>query len=450
MKLTHCIYKGLASLLTAAMGLAFQSCSEDVAGGEDNIQTQPKGQLRVTVATRDAATRGMTEFTEAAADNELIHTCVVAFVKEDGTVVNVLALPKNSSGEKEQEFSVMLEAGSYRAYAFANFDETSIESLDLDEETELTLEDFEKLTIDVKADEMTSSSLIPMSGTLQKIEVADNGTVKLNGSATTQVTIPVTRMIGKLEFQFANNSSSDITVTGITFKPSANGEVNLLPPAAISAGTPNPDGISKEPNLAINAKGGEKTTDNFVFYVREVESSHATGHFPISIKYKVGTSDKIEEMTALLYELTEIHRNDWIRVPITLTDRKLMLDVEFYPPIGGFPPVSWEDKDDEYYVKFATGGWFSIDVSVLDKVTGAAVDSDNVSISISSLEDKSEDSTVRFFRKDPTIDILTGELTGEINSGLKSGDTAIVTIKVTVTENSVETKFTRKIHFIYQ
>ncbi len=447
MKLTHCIYKGLASLLTAAMGLACQSCSEDISGGGEDILTQPKGHFTLTIAAKDVATRGTT-FTGDAADNELIHTCVVAFVKEDdGTVVEVLQLPENTSGVDKQEFTVELGAGSYLAYAFANIDTSTLTGLHFTKGENFGDVDTEKFDV---ASYLTSSSRIPMSGLLEDIEVESDGTVKVGEDEMDDVVIPVIRMVGKLEFQFTNDSSSDITVTGITFKPTATGAVNLLPSASISTGTTDPYGVSKEPDLTINAKGGEKTIDNFAFYVREVKSDHPTGHFPIRIKYKVGNSTEEDEMTALLYELTEIHRNDWIRVPITLTDYKLKLDVEFYPPIGGFPPVDWEENDDEYYVTFATGGWFSIDVSVLDKDTGVAVDADNVSIRISSVEDKSEETTVPFFRKEPSIDTLTGELTGEINSRLTSGDTAIVTIVVTVTENSVETKFTRKIHFIYK
>ncbi len=437
----HCIYKGLASLLIAAMGLACQSCSEDVAGGGENVDLSPKGQLMVTVATHDVATRGMETFEEDAADNELIHTCVVAFVKEDGKVAEVVDLT-SETGVVRKEFNVILNQGKYKAYAFANIDKDDLTELNFNKDEEFGAIDSKNF--DVKTDEKTSSSLIPMSGYLYNIEVASNGTVTINETQKTEVTIPVTRMVGKLEFKFTNTTSDAITVTGITFLPTATGEVPLLPSDAISIGTMNPTGVTKNPELTINATG-DKTTDSYVFYVREVKSDHPTGHFPLRIKYKKGESTTEETLTALLYDLTEIHRNDWIRVPIKLTDYKLKLDVDFYPPIGGFPPVSWEDKDNEYYVRFATGGWFSIDVFV------DAADAENVVISNPTIEEKlSPETTVSFFRKNPTIDNVTGELIGDINSGLKSGDTAIVTLEVTVTENSVETKFTRKIHFIYK
>ncbi len=444
MKLKHYIYKGIAMLLMAVIGFACQSCSEDVPERGNDVGLNPKGQISVTVATQDVKTRALTGFTADPADNELIHTCVVAFVKEDGKVVKVLDLPENTTGVDKQDFSVMLSAGSYRAYAFANFDAASLASLNLDEDTELTLEDFENLLIDVKADEKTSVSLIPMSGTLNTIVVATNGTVTLDGESTSEVTIPVTRMLGKLEFQFTNASSSALTVTEISFKPTATGNVNLLPSDAISPGTIKTDGVTKYPNLTINATG-ENTSDNFSFYVREiVESNHPTGHFPISIKYKVGDSNKEEEMTALLYDLVEIHRNDWIRVPITLTDYRLKLDVEFYPPIGGYPPVALTEKEDEYYVTFGTGGWFGIEASVVNKADGTIIDTKKVEI----IKVEYDDNASTFFRKKPAVE-SSGELTGEIKSGLTKGATSVVTIKVTVTEDTNVKTFTRKIHFIY-
>ena len=55
-----------------------------------------------------------------------------------------------------------------------------------------------------------------------------------------------------------------------------------------------------------------------------------------------------------------MYRNDWVRIPIVLTDWVLELDVTFYPPIGGYPAVKTEEKDNEFYARFGTGGYFAI------------------------------------------------------------------------------------------
>lgn len=438
----------------AVVGLV--SCSEDVTErGLEEPASQPDMGIRVTVATNEISTRALTSFEADAADNELIHTCVVAFVDEEsGKVAKVLDLPANSTGVDKQEFLVFLNEGTYRAYAFANFTDANLSSLNLKEDTELTLEDFEKLTMEVGADGLTLESLIPMSGYLKEIEVAKNGTVKLYGSAATVITIPVVRMVGKLEFQFSNDSSTDITITEISVKPKATGEVELLPTwkefgktveSPDITGMIFGDSITKTPSeFTIEGKDGEEIkTKNFAFYVREVVSNHPTGQFPIRIKYQKGNSGEEETMTALLYDLTEIKRNDWIRVPIKLTDYKLKLDVEFYPPIGGFPPVTTAEMEDVYYVTFGTGGWFGLYTTVVNKADGTEIAGKNVSIKI---VDNGVSNT-GFFRIQPRVE-SSGELTGEIKSGLESGAKSVVTIEVKVTDGDAVNTFKRKIHFI--
>lgn len=452
MKRTRCIYtfKDLGQVLVALMGLMGFCCSEDFSERGDEGASQAKDGIQVTVATKDIATRALGTFEGTAADNELIHSCVVAFVKEDGTVAEVKVLDESQTGVESKDFNVILSAGEYKAYAFANITTSTLIGLKFTKDA--SFGDVDAALYDVDADNLTQSSNIPMSGYLTDIEVASNGSVKIGGVTKTEVTITVVRMVGKLEFQFTNNSASDITVTELSFKPGASGNIKLLPTWGSDNKLASPDmtdatvgQITKAPSLTLNTTE-ENKNKKYAFYVREVVSNHPTGHFPISIKYKKGESETEETMTALLYDLTEINRNDWIRVPITLTDYKLKLDVEFYPPIGGYPPVDWEDKDDEYYVRFATGGWFSIEASVVNKADGTEFNTKNVEISIA----ENGVSNTSFFRKQPAIE-ASGELTGEIKSGLQAGDSSVVTIQVKVTDtNSVETTFTRKIHFIYK
>ncbi len=464
MKLTNIIHRGLAQLLLAVIGFASFSCSEDVSERVDDPNSITEKGISVTVATKDIATRALESFDANADDNELIHTCVVVFVNETSgevaKVLKVLDLAATEEGVDKKDFSVFLKEGTYSAYAFANFSETQLSSLKLVEESVLTLADFEKLTMEVGADDLTSASLIPMSGYLKKIEVAKDGKVKLNDILTSDITITVVRMVGKLEFSFSNESTSAITITEISVKPKATGAVGLLPTWKVFAktlespdttgvireslddkGVMRIDSIKRNPTDFTIAKDKEDAT--YAFYVREVVSNHPTGQFPIRIKYKKENADE-ETLTALLYDLTEIKRNDWIRVPITLTDYRLKLNVEFYPPIGGYPPVTTAEEEDEYYVTFGTGGYFSIEAFAYKK-GGTEIAPKNVKILSVAYDDK----VSTFFRKKPTVD-LSEELTGEIKSGLTDGATSVVTIKVRVTDGTVTKEFKRKIHFLYK
>ncbi len=448
MKLTNIIQRRLAQLLIAVMGVACFSCSEDISERGGDIDHKQKEGISVTVATKDIATRALTSFDGDAVDNELIHTCVVVFVNAgDGKVAEVKDLDESDI----KGFNVILGAGEYKAFAFANIDKDALTGLSFTKGSDFGEIDNE--VFDVDADNLTADSNIPMSGYLYDIEVASNGTVTLNGIPTNEVTITVVRMVGKLEFQFSNDSSSEITITEISVKPKASGVVELLPTWKEFGKTLESPNMELE---GVEVKGSiERTLTDFTiekdkgkdysFYVREMKSNLPTGRFPIRIKYKKGTSAVEDTLTALLYDLTEINRNDWIRIPITLTDYKLKLDVEFYPPIGGYPPVNWTDVDDEYYVSFATGGWFSIETSVVNKANGTEIDTKKVEITKVEYDENASE----FFRKKPAIE-ASGELTGEIRSPLTTVKSSVVTITVKVTNtNGAETPFKRKIHFIY-
>ncbi len=460
MKLTQSKYnsisKRLTQILLVIVGMVSVSCSEDNGRGGDDYQLHPSAKIQMKVTTKDASTRALGSFSGTPTANELINTCVVAFVNTaDGTIAETVTLP-SSTGVSSQEFSAYLKAGDYKAYAFANFDESAISNLNISKESKLTIETFEASLYSVDANALSETSLIPMSGMLADIKVAANGSVTVGGTAMTSVTMTVVRMVGKLEFEFINNSTTDITVKEITFKPAATGDIKLLPSDGISAGEMIEAGITKTPTLKINKNSDdepaeEASSSGYSFYVREVKSDHPTGCFPIIIKYTIGESETEETMTALLYDLTEIKRNDWIRVPIKLTDRKLELEVEFYPPIGGYPPVTLKEEEDEYYVTFGTGGWFSIEASVVNKGDGSTVANKYVEISI---PEEGGVSNSSFFRRQPTVE-SSGEITGEIASGLTEGAKSIVTIEVKLTDKGADGKdittetFKRKIHFVY-
>lgn len=459
---------GWASLMVCLLtGFLCFSCADDAQGPEQ--EPGAKGEVAVKIIASDLAgstrshslngsTRALTAFEGIASDNELIHSCAVAFVRTDGTVVEIKELPEAATGVESQEFTAVLEVGNYTVYAFANLDHTAIIALGA-KGTKINKADLDAALYDVKADNLTSASLIPMSGYLNDVAVAANGSVTVNGTASKNVTVKVVRMVGKMEFSFTNNSTSDITVKNISVKPGAEGDIKLLPTWGASSALALPDmtgatvgkTISKTLSSFTVGTGDETKNKSFAFYLREVTSNHPTGSFPISITFTHGDSTKEEELTALLYDLSTINRNDWIRVPITLTDRGLTLDVEFYPPIGGYPPVNWEDVDNEYYVRFATGGWFSIKAYVINKLDGTRVDPSNVEISIPT----DGISNTGFFRKQPGIE-ASGELTGEIRTGLADGASSVVTLEVKLTDKDADNKpitaetFKRKIHFIYK
>ncbi len=240
MKLTHNIYKCFSLIMSAVIGCICISCSEDAPGQGDENALLPEKTITIKVATRNltagtrsfgvssiSGTRALGTFEGEAADNELIHSCVVAFVDNDGIVAQVKELPDETTGKESREFNVLLKQGKYTAYAFANIDVTTLTGVNITQGKNIG--DIAAALYDVKADELTEESLIPMSGYLSNIEVTANGSVKINNEEVTEATITVVRMVGKVEFEFTNRSAADITIKQISFKPGAEGDVKLLP-----------------------------------------------------------------------------------------------------------------------------------------------------------------------------------------------------------------------------
>lgn len=445
MNMKRYILKPFLLLLTFAAGLITSCSQEEPNGGSTETG---EGTLKISVAALShETTRGMEDFTIQG--NEKIHSCKVAIVKSTGLVIDVLDLPASSSGTDKETYNVTLNSGTYNLYALANMGDDCFSSLGVTKGVTVNQTNL-KATLHNLAS-LSSSTNIPMSGYLDGVVAESTGAIKVGGSPASEVKIDLVRLAGKVEFCFTNNSPEKMIVEKIDFQPVASASIKLFDYPTASAPT-MPEGttyskLTSSPNLSIDPTKG----DSFSFYLREVTSNHPTESFPISIYYRRGSATaELQEMTALLYDFKFINRNDWLKIPITLTDRKLVLDVDFYPPIGGYPPVSWVDKDDEYYVTFATGGWFSITPTVVNKTDGSIVPNKDVTMTIPATGGISNTS---FFRIQPTVS-SSGEITGEIATGLAKDAKSVVTVEVTVTDKDASgnfiTKetFKRKIHFI--
>lgn len=177
-------------------------------------------------------------------------------------------------------------------------------------------------------------------------------------------------------------------------------------------------------------------------YVREgFASSHPTGRY--AIKVSINRDGKAEELLyALTHELTYINRNDWINIPIVITDYNLSVDVNFYPPIGGYPAVVKEVKNEEYYIKFGTEGRFAITPHMYDAANGGEMlTNKQMSASIKSISDPNG-----IFTTKPTFDATTDEIVGELNANT---GTATVTLSFTVKQTDlVEFTYERIIFII--
>ena len=218
-------------------------------------------------------------------------------------------------------------------------------------------EGFADLTADFPA-YAGAGSLIPMSGVMNGVEISSRPGVNTS--------IELIRMLARVEFEFSNASADPIEVTGVTFGPVYSGDVTALPvfdnnsrdiarPVILDGSLAS----TVEHDVDVRLAGEQRTLASH-FYIREsVADSHPTGQFTFAVKVQRNGREE-EELYALAPDISAIRRNDYIQIPVVLTDYSLDVDTEFYPPIGGYPAGVVEQNNNEYYIRFGSSGKFTI------------------------------------------------------------------------------------------
>jgi len=385
---------------------------------------------------------------ETLPENELIQTWWIAFADKYGVVNAIVSRNATlTTAVDREEFDVELPAGTYTAYAFANITQD-----ELKDNTGVTFEVGTAVASGIMEKAWTSmpnnwskTKPLPMSG----FKTLTIGTQP----AAAPIEVEVVRMVGKVEFTFSNSSTKDITVNSVTFGPLATGAINLFPDySKLDKAPVLLSGLGEE-DLQYNFAGeatartiatGAKNAYTDYFYVREsdVSGNLPTGRFQIAVNISRG-GQTAERLYALTEELSYINRNDYIKIPITFTDYAFEVDVLFYPPIGGYPAVITDEKDEVFYATFGTPGKFVLRPLIREGTEGSMYLQPS-QYTLKTPEISDPDSIL----KSPTLEVdpLTGELTGELTS-----NTGTATVKLSVEvklSDSVTQTYTKTIYII--
>lgn len=296
---------------------------------------------------------------------ELIEDYRIYFVAEDGTIADVV--DGRGTPAESQEFRATLNPGTYRAYGFGNIAPeywtanypAAVKGAPMPDLTDAVYSGPEDRKM---ANGYADGLPIPMSGRGQ--------TVVVTGRENQNFAVEVERMLGALEISVRNEMSSDITVRKISFGPlTADGQAIYLMRNIGDDGAPRlPADVSAtqryEHDLGtagVPVKKGMTAAGVASFYVMESDAkAHPTGRFVITVTLQRDGNAATEELRyALTEQIRYINRNDYIRIPLMLTDYVFDVPVWFYPPIGGYPPAEIEQKsDEEFYCTFRSGGDF--------------------------------------------------------------------------------------------
>lgn len=393
--------------------LLCDSCATD-----DREIEQPQIAVSFTIASHASQV-------DNTSPSELINFWWIAVVDKNGKVCRIVERSADETDAVQSDESYLnLTAGQYTIYAFANIDRNDFaDNIVLNQQ----MPDLSNVIWNKEIGAI--GALVPMTGK-KTVKVTQNSSVE----------IEVVRLWAKLRFRFTSNASQPVTVSKISMLPALTEAVKLLPDYQSLKQSPVlPEGtvcklLERPTKLTISNDGG--SVDETFYLFESTAEAHPTGHYPLSFDLDIGGTTRT--VSALAYQLAYINRNDFITIPVLITDWKLQLDVRFYPPIGGYPAVIVDNKGDESYVRFGTSGFFEITPQVSDSYTGAAVAADNVSVDLS-VESGSE-----IFSQVPVW--LNGEIVGELAEN--TSGTAVINLDVTVTNGSLKQTFIRKLYII--
>lgn len=383
----------VASALLLALSV-LPACSDDEGGGADVPEAQ-YAKLVISLGSLDNATPAATKALDAdgyiesdiidadADDSDYEHHIDkwwLLVLHQEGSTYQFDRLISNSptanNAHPDSETSIEMELlidDTYKFYAFANLDglKKGNEVIDWIEkslsETSFSEEEFQKKGVELldmnSYHEGEGSSYIPMSSYGYTVTVkADNNSLR----------IPLIRLLGKVELDVTNSSGKDVTIEQLTMgKFREAGAIYLLPydVATGDNGTGNlmitetsderkllnpsfptaSESMGKDwslPNDAEKVLSASTTNKRtYTFYINETgnqnQASDGAKDMTIAMQVSGIEKDETEQDTRFFF----IRRNDWLRIPILISNAQTTITVaQRHMPIGGVPAELFFDN----------------------------------------------------------------------------------------------------------
>lgn len=470
MTIRYNIFRIAFVLLTA---LFVAACSNDEA--TDNEQPLPEGmgRIRITICTPEAnpdLTRavGNPAWEDPNRDWEWLHSYRILICKAsasqtgkyevvqvlDGSTMSAVTSDSYPYKQSDEITSAPLEAGDYTIFALANFASYSSYAVGTVIDPNAT----------ISVANGYSEENIPMTGKLASPVTVSTG-IKDAG------TITVWRVKAKLQFEFVNEASEEIQIMGIEVDPinqistgddvgkglvylfskddltseanlAANGGVTL-PTTGVTTGP-----VSYEPStpLTLAAKNDGNTDEGTLFfYVNETDGTFTTTNNQYSLRFKIKRGGTISE---LRYGVTThygdgstgqngfnvIRRNDWIHIPVILTDWQIRVEPLAFVPIAGYPAKTV--SSDGLTATFSTGGMIALQPFIMKKNDATWRDFEDSEVTLMSIHWKNSEGTDvsgndKIIKTAFAYDNVTKCIIGELNQA-KVGSNAKTTFTVNV------------------
>ena len=364
--------------------------------------------------------------------------------------------------------SAPLPAGTYYVFATANYADGYEVGQELDPERTVLFPNGYSASSDNWFGEQRS---IPMTGRLLTAGGSALRAVSVVNGTVTDVTdtpLALWRTVAKLQFEFVNESASELKILGIEVDPinratttgvylfskdNLESEANLAPGATPPAGQEGltlpaaarqeHGAVRHEPAAPLElAAHGDGTDDegSIFFYVNESDATFTTTANQYSLRFKVQRDGYTEELrygmttqhdltTGGIYGGTDggfnvIRRNDWVHIPVHLTDWQLRVEPLAFVPIGGYPATML--SSDALTATFSTGGMIALQPFVKKYTDATWRDFNDAEVTLDGISWKNSDGTnvagvgkivKTAFAYDPVSKCLIGELNNDLPSG---------------------------------
>lgn len=287
----------------------------------------------------------------------------------------------------------------------------------------------------------------------------------LSGSATTgefKVKIYIYNLDTNKQYAF-----SDIVITG---KVTNTGDATVVERITLPDGARADVGTVKyEPAtpLELDATNG---TGTLFFYVNETDATYTAVNNQLSLRFKIQRQnpttqkwydDEIRYGVTTHHDLTEngvyggytggfnvIRRNDWVHVPIVLTDWQIRVEPLAFVPIAGYPATLL--SSDGLTATFSTGGMIALQPFIKKYTDSTWRDFGNSEVTLVDITWKNSDGTIisgdnKIVKTDFAYDPVTKCIIGELNNGIASGThktTMTVKVKLGPPDNQFNYSFT--------
>lgn len=329
-------------------------------------------------SSRSSLTRAAWETDTEAMPGEMMKSWFVVVV-QNGTIEKIITSDLKSLGvtelEKDQVF-VELNKGETTFYSFANI---KPEDIGLDASTSVGQSlpaDFDEKTYQMDGNCQLFHQLMtpdfqngyPMSNK-QVVNITDNQQV---------INLEVIRMVAKVQLSITNATDHAINLKTITLSDvtlNGNRNIKLLPnvdSANELKGVNLADGVAKETITLRAAENNGMTIEprnsqTACFYMNESLVDKGTDggnrYFILSLTTEDAGTGAITNHRYAMLSWNEIRRNDYLKIPIKLTDYQIRWKVEAFSPIGVLPKV--KDDGENLSLDFSYYGEFHIKPEVI-------------------------------------------------------------------------------------